>query len=47
MKQVDGLIDEYHDLKEAGKKEVAKIVLKEALESDQLKRLIQDYHIKH
>lgn len=49
-KQVDGLIDEYHDLKEAGKKDVAKIVLKEALESDQLagqlKRLIQEYRIK-
>lgn len=50
-KQVDGLIDEYHDLKEAGKKDVAKIVLKEALESDQLagqlKRLIHDYQVKH
>lgn len=49
-RQVDGLIDEYHDLKEVGKKDVAKLVLKEALEADQLavqlKRLIQDYHIK-
>jgi hypothetical protein len=43
--------DEYYDMKEVGKNQVARLALSDALEADkmakQLKKLINEYSIKH